>query len=150
MEWFGLFEKEEPAKGAATVQPAMVEGVLAGLSLQQALEAHQAWRARLQKVLDGDSEEKFDVEFVSSDNQCALGKWIYGEAKNLYSKLPEYEFVRKAHAEFHVCAGEVLTQHKAGNLQDADTLLKTKFRTATNKNQMLLTNFFRVVKSRSS
>ena len=77
-----------------------------------------------------------------------LGKWIYNEAKTLYSKLPEYEFVRKAHAEFHVCAGEVLSQHQAGNLEEADATLKTKFRTATNKNQMLLTNFFRVVKTR--
>jgi Chemoreceptor zinc-binding domain len=148
MEWFGLFEKEGSTKGPETIQPAMVEGELAGLSLQQALEAHQAWRAKLQKVLDGESNEKFDAEYVSADNQCTLGKWIYSEGKSLYSKLPEYEFVRKAHAEFHVCAGEVLTQHQAGNLAEAETLLKTKFRTASNKNQMLLTNLFRVVKTR--
>ena len=148
MEWFGLFEKEDVAKEATANQPVMVEGELAGLNLKQALEAHQAWRAKLQKVLDGESNEKFDVEYVSADNQCFLGKWIYNEAKTLYGKLPEYEFVRKAHAEFHVCAGEVLSQHQAGNLAEADTILKTKFRTATNKNQMLLTNFFRVVKTR--
>ena len=148
MEWFGLFEKEDSAKGAAIIQLASVEGELAGLNLQQALEAHQAWRAKLQKVLDGETNEKFDAEYVSADNQCALGKWIYNEAKTLYNKLPEYEFIRKAHAEFHVCAGEVLTQYQAGNLEEADAILKTKFRTATNKNQMLLTNFFRVVKTR--
>lgn len=148
MEWFGLFEKEGSAKGPATMQPITVEGELAGLNLKQALEAHQAWRAKLQKVLDGESNEKFDMEYVSADNQCFLGKWIYNEAKTLYSKLPEYEFVRKAHAEFHVCAGEVLSQHQAGNLEEADLILKTKFRTSTNKNQMLLINFFRVIKSR--
>lgn len=148
MDWFGFFDKDTSTLSKDTIQPEMVEGELSGLNLKLALETHQAWRARLQKVLDGESNEKLDADFVSADSYCVLGKWIYGEGKKHYSHMPQYEFVRKAHAEFHVCAGEVLTQQQAGNVQDAETLLKTKFRTATNKNQMLLTSLFTAVKGR--
>ena len=148
MEWFGFFDKDESAKGVQTIQPNFVEGELAGLNLKQALEAHQAWKGKLQKVLDGESSERLDITTVSQDAHCVLGKWIYSEGKKLYSHLPEYEFVRTAHADFHVCAGEVLSQHQAGHSLEAEVLLKTKFRTASNKNQMLLTNLFRVAKTR--
>lgn len=144
-DWFG-------SKGAgdnSTESKAVaVEESLSGLNLKQVLEAHQAWKGRLQKVLDNTSDERFDLTAVSQDNHCFLGKWIYSEGKNLYGHLPEYETVRKAHVEFHVCAGEVLTQHKIGNEEKAQELLKTKFRSASNLNQMELTKLFGAAKTR--
>lgn len=148
MEWFGFFDKDESAQNAPTVAPDKVDGELAGLNLKQALEAHQALKGRLQKVLDGESNEHLDIAIVSQDVHCELGKWLYGNGKKLYGQLPGYEFVRTVHEEFHVCAGEVLSQHQAGLVQDAEALFKTKFRTISNKNQMLLTDFFRVIKAR--
>ncbi len=146
MEWFGIFNKDKSEEDVPNKE--VVDGVLAGLNLKQALEAHQALKGQLQKVLDGESNETLDIAIVSQDVHCYLGKWIYGNGKKYYGHMPGFEDVRSAHEDFHVCAGEVLTSHQAGHLQEAEALFKTKFRSISNKNQMLLTDFFRVVKAR--
>lgn len=147
MGLFDAFRKAPSSESNQTELPASAEGELAGLSLKQALDAHSAWKERLIKIIEGTSDEKPDIAVVIQDNQCFLGKWLYSEGKSLYSHLPEYESLRAAHAEFHVCAGHVLEQHHLGNDVFADMILKTKFRTASNKNQMLLTRLFVVAKS---
>lgn len=146
MAWLNLFGKDVPEEKIVTPIE-VVDEDLHGLNLRQVLEAHQAWKGRLQKVLDGSSDEVFDVETVSQDCNCFLGKWIYSEGKKLYSHMPEYESVRHAHASFHECAGEVLTQHEMGNVVEAESLLKTKFRSASNKNQLELTRLFSAAKT---
>jgi Chemoreceptor zinc-binding domain len=147
MGLFDVFRKASSDENAQAALPAMVEGELAGLGLKQALNAHSAWKERLSKIIEGTSDEKPDMAVVIQDNQCFLGKWIYSEGKSLYGHLPEYESLRTAHAEFHVCAGQVLEQHQLGNETFAGVILKTKFRTASNKNQMFLTSLFVAAKA---
>jgi Chemoreceptor zinc-binding domain len=146
MEWFGLFKNEVPEE-KTTVQPEIANAELSGLNLAQVLKAHSDWKARLIKIIEGTSDERPDVAVVSQDNQCHLGKWLYSEGKALYGHLPEYESVRKVHAEFHVCAAAVLEQHNLGNDLEAELLLKTKFRSTSNNNQMQLTRLFIVAKA---
>lgn len=115
---------------------------LVGLNLKEALDVHGAWKDRLQVALNGQSNEELDVVVVAKDDQCALGKWLHGPGKQKYSKLPEYDQALKAHAEFHVCAAEVLIEHQSGNTQQANDLLKTRFRSASNNNQIELVRLF--------
>ena len=122
------------------------EQKLSGLKLQQVMDAHMAWKGKLQKVLDGTSAEKIDLQIASEDCHCFLGKWFYGEGEALYGRMPEYESARRAHAKFHVCAGEVLTQHMLGNDEEAERLLNTKYRSASNRNQLELVNLFTAAK----
>jgi Chemoreceptor zinc-binding domain len=122
--------------------PDTVPMELAGLNLQQVLEAHTAWKGRLVKIIDGTSLETPEIAVVSRDNACFLGKWIYSEGQALYGHLPEFEQVRKVHAEFHCCAGEVLHEHLNGSTKTATELLKTKFRKASSRNQLALTRLF--------
>jgi Chemoreceptor zinc-binding domain len=142
MGLFDVFRKAPGSEAEPAAQPAEVAGELSGLNLRQALDAHSAWKERLTKVIEGSSDEKPDIAIVVQDNQCFLGKWLYAEGKRLHGHLPEYESLREAHAEFHVCAGHVLEQHQLGNETFAKVILKSKFRTASNKNQMLLTSLF--------
>ncbi len=121
------------------------EGMLSGLSLRQVMDAHSAWKGKLQKVLEGVSDENFDIVEVSGDCHCFLGKWIYGAGK-AYSRMPEYESLRRAHANFHLCAGEVLTQHILGNREESERLLKIKFRSTSNRNQLELVRLFTAAK----
>ena len=148
MGLFDAFRKATGSENNLTELPVMAEGELPGLGLKQALDAHSAWKDRLSKIIEGTSDEQPDITVVVQDNQCFLGKWLHDEGKRLYSHLPEYDSLLAAHAEFHVCAGHVLEQHQLGNQVFAEVILKSKFRTASNKNQMLLTNLFRVVKTR--
>ncbi|MEQ1598573.1 MAG: CZB domain-containing protein [Methylotenera sp.] len=113
------------------------------LDLKHALEIHHVLNDKLQKVLEGNKDVNLDVALVSQDHLCTIGKWLYGEGKSLYAHLPEYESMRKVHAELHSCAGEVLAEHQIGNIDYAEVLFKTKFRTVSNKNKMEFTRLFR-------
>jgi Chemoreceptor zinc-binding domain len=113
------------------------------LNLKQALEIHHGLNEKLQKVIEGHDDMSLEVDVISQDHLCTIGKWLYGEGKNLYAHLPEYESMRKVHAELHACAGDVLFAHQNGSTDYADALFKTKFRTVSNKNRMEFTRLFR-------
>jgi Chemoreceptor zinc-binding domain len=120
---------------------------ISGINLKYVLDTHHALKKKLLNEMDGTSRENLDISELSQDNLCAIGKWLYDEGKNLYGHLPEYETARKVHAELHLCAGEVLTQHQIGNEEYAQELLKTKFRSTSSRNQMEFTRLFSAVKT---
>ncbi len=122
------------------------ENNLDGLNLSQALAAHTAWKTRLSDELAGANAEKLDIALLSQDNQCELGRWLYGEGSLKYSQIPEFNMVCRAHSEFHFCAAEVVIEHQSGAVEQAQSLLKGKFRQASNKNQLELVRFFAVAK----
>lgn len=121
------------------------EGKLQGLSLKNVLDAHSAWKGKLEKELSGQNRT-IDPSIVGNDEHCELGKWIYGTGKELYSNLPEYEMVQKAHAHFHITAAEVVIEHQSGNTDKAENLLKSTFRSASNSNQLQLVRLFTTAK----
>jgi hypothetical protein len=47
--------------------------------LDTAIMAHNQWKSRLHSAIDGG--EIPDVQKVDADNQCDLGKWIYGNGR---------------------------------------------------------------------
>ena len=115
---------------------------LSNITLKYILDTHHVLKRKLQDEMDGKSDEPLDITQLSQDNLCTIGKWLYGEGKLLYGHLPEYEVARKVHADLHVCACEVLTQHLIGDEVGAQTLLKTKFRTISSKNQIEFSRLF--------
>jgi Chemoreceptor zinc-binding domain len=120
---------------------------LSGIDLKYVLDTHHLLKKKLLDEMDGTSTEPLDVATLSQDDVCAIGKWLYGEGKTLYGHLPEYEIARQVHAELHLCAGEVLAQHQIGNQDQAFTLLKTKYRSTSSKNQMEFTRLFKAAKA---
>lgn len=124
------------------------EGTLSGLNLKEVLDAHEAWKDKLEKELSGVSDKPIDADIIASDCQCILGKWLYGKGKKDYSKLPEYKPALNAHADFHKAAAEVVIQHQANNTEQAKQLLRTSFRTASNDNQLELVRLFTAAKEK--
>ena len=131
---------------SAKLELSAEEEQLSGLNLQEVLGAHMAWKQKLSSTLNGTSTERYEVSTISQDTLCVLGKWLYGPGKKLYSQLPEYEALRKIHAEFHICAGEVLVEHEKGNQDAASKILNGKFRDASNNIQLDLVRLFSSVK----
>ncbi len=41
------------------------------------IQAHHAWKKRIQAVIEGTSDEVFDVELIAKDNLCVMGQWLY-------------------------------------------------------------------------
>ncbi len=92
----------------------------------KALEAHTHWKIRLRKHLDGTSEEKLDPDMVCKDDQCTLGKWIYGEGKN-YQNIASYDQLKHIHAEFHQCAADIIREADSGAIEKAEARFRTTY-----------------------
>lgn len=97
---------------------------MVGLNFKSAIEAHQNWKKRLTSVVDGSSTETLQIEAVSRDDQCLLGKWIHSVGTESFSSLEQFTQLKKNHAHFHICAGQVLHLAQSKNKEQAISELK--------------------------
>ncbi|HQN64513.1 MAG TPA: CZB domain-containing protein [Methylophilus sp.] len=113
-----------------------------GLDLRQELAEHHAWRHHLERMLKGETVSELRQEDILLHQHCSLGQWLDTEGKKHFGHLPEYAAARKAHKHFHACLEEILTLHEHGDDLQAEELLMSKFRSASNKNQLQLITLF--------
>ena len=92
----------------------------------EAIAAHIKWKIRLGQFIDGTSTEKLDSATVCLDNNCALGKWIYGDGTN-YKNTVNYSLLQTRHANFHRCAGEVVRKVEHNDRAGAKAMLAGEF-----------------------
>jgi Chemoreceptor zinc-binding domain len=118
------------------------EEELAGLNLKQVLDAHMAWRVRLEAVLNGTSKERLEVAQISPDNLCVLGKWLYGPGKVSLGTTPQYEVLRNTHLTFHQMAGKILADFNRGDKSGAERLLNRDFRRLSDRIQLELVRLY--------
>jgi methyl-accepting chemotaxis protein len=91
-----------------------------------AIAAHIKWKIRLGQFIDGTGTEKLDSNVVCQDNQCALGKWIYGDG-TAYKNAVHYGELQTEHANFHRCAGDVVRKVENKDLTGAKSILAGEF-----------------------
>ena len=94
-----------------------------------AIAAHIKWKTRLNQFIDGSSSEKLDSAIVCKDNQCVLGKWIYGEGEK-YNRMPHYGELLTKHANFHRYAGDVVKKVDSKDIAGAKSILAGEFSVA--------------------
>lgn len=112
------------------------------LDMRSAIDAHMAWKGRLQAFVAGTSGEKLDVATVSRDNECTLGLWIHGEAARKYRDLGEYATLRDVHAQFHACAGGIVRDARAGAAEVAARGIKQDLRKHSEAVQLALVRLY--------
>ena len=101
-----------------------------GLDFEAMIRGHRSWKQRLLNDLNGKGEP-VDPGTACVDDACPLGKWIHGEGRQRFAKLPELEALRVQHAAFHRCAGEVAGYIREGRATEAEDLLAGRFIEAT-------------------
>lgn len=89
--------------------------------LNSAILAHTAWKGKLRKAII--ERAKLDAVQISTDNNCDLGKWIYGEGQTLKSRK-EFEELRQLHKRFHTCAGGVAADINGGRVDAATSRIE--------------------------
>jgi hypothetical protein len=92
--------------------------------INKAITVHTAWKVRLRDAL---AAGKFDtpVDTVRRDDQCVLGKWLYGPMLTPQDKASEhYKEVVYLHTEFHECAARVLELAMLGKKAEAERMLE--------------------------
>jgi methyl-accepting chemotaxis protein len=76
-----------------------------GIDFRKAMRDH----VELKKLFGAAIEQQFrlDVETISQDTACALGKWLHDDAPAAWRQLDEYRVCLDAHRAFHLEAGRV-------------------------------------------
>ena len=93
------------------------------LNFMDAIEAHVRWKVRLEAYINGTSNEKLDPEQICRDDQCILGKWIYGPGGEKHGDHPKFPGLRETHRSFHLSAGDVVRLVDGGKKGEARDLL---------------------------
>ena len=93
------------------------------LDFKGAIDAHMKWKARLSRYVEGTSTESLDAGVVSQDDQCVLGKWIYGVGLASYGGEPLFKELKAVHARFHASAGQIVAEVHKGNAGRAQDML---------------------------
>ena len=115
-----LWKRGKNKDYSVTEPPELVDKELDFLA---AIEAHVRWKIRLESYIAGTSDEELDANEVCRDDQCLLGKWIYGAGGEKYSDLPKFQFIKETHANFHRCAGDVVRMVDDGDIEGAQKYL---------------------------
>jgi hypothetical protein len=143
LDWFKKAATGEAPTEVLSIPSGPDEGaIVEGLDFQAAVAAHQKWKTRLRACIDGTSQETLDPRVVCQDNQCVLGKWINGRGASRFATSPTFAKLKATHAEFHICAGEVLISAYAGKKATAEEKLSDEFSRLSLRVQRHLSELF--------
>jgi len=76
-------------------------------TLDDAYSSHSEYKRQLRKSIE--KFETLDVQSISRDDCCLLGKWLHGEGKSLFGHIFEFKYLKERHAVFHRQAGLIAT-----------------------------------------
>lgn len=91
--------------------------------INESVEAHVAWRIRLQEAIEKGTSE-FSVENLKVSNLCDFGKWLYLEVDPSLQKSEQYQKVRDLHQSFHLAAANVLSLALSGKKNEATNAME--------------------------
>lgn len=108
------------------------------INVPDAITAHVSWKVRLQKYIDGKSDENLDPMSVCRDDQCALGQWIHGPATQRFHTNKAFHTLRSHHAQFHYVAANIVRYMQEGDKAGAQALLKGEYSRVSHHVMMML------------
>jgi len=91
------------------------------MNFEKAVQIHANWRHKFCVAIE--SKEMLDIERISADDCCTLGKWLYGEAKAKYSQHDAYKVIVRKHASFHKEAGKIAQLVNSKEFSKAESML---------------------------
>ncbi|GEM81978.1 CZB domain-containing protein [Meiothermus hypogaeus] len=125
LDWLRSWGRKQPQEA-----PKLDEGEqhFLGLDVQAVINAHLAWRKRLEDCILGRSNEELDIGVIMQDNQCLLGQWLYGQAaRSTLALHPEFATLREAHRSFHLYAARVVQTLRMRGVEAAQAMLEADF-----------------------
>ena len=117
--------------------------MLGGLNFMTAIDYHMRWKSRLESYIHGNSNEDLRVDTICRDDQCQLGQWIYGAGSEQFASIDTFGEMKAQHAQFHVCAGKVLSVARLGRKEEALRMLQQgDYVRASERVKMLLAKLY--------
>lgn len=125
LDWLRSWGRKQPTEAPKLEE---AEQRFMGLDVQAVINAHLAWRKRLEDCILGRSNEELDISIVMQDNQCALGQWLYGKAaRSTLALHPEFAALRETHRSFHLYAARVVQTLRMRGVEAAQVMLESEF-----------------------
>jgi len=93
------------------------------MDFEQASKVHFEWKTKLRNYLKK-PDGSLMPGTVGRDNECALGKWLHGEAKK-FAGDHTYDELLTAHSGFHQEAASLIRRADSGEKVDAEAALGT-------------------------
>ena len=108
-------------------------GASLGVNLDNAIQSHANWRARLRTAVA--KRETLDADSLFRDDCCDLGEWLYGAGGSKYGGKPSFVNLLESHRQFHQEAGKVAHLINQRAYEEAEKQLKnnTDFSRASQK-----------------
>ena len=103
------------------------------MDLQEAVRAHSDWKTKLRAAISAKST--LDVDTISRDDCCLLGKWLHGESRPMFGPLTSHVACVKKHAVFHKEAAKIASNINAKRYAEAEKMLEAggAYSTASNE-----------------
>jgi methyl-accepting chemotaxis protein len=88
-------------------------------TLRAALEAHEAWNARLREAIET-GQSDMTVEVAGHDDRCTFGKWLHSSSSRFRTEQPaRWQALHDLHEEFHRQAASILELAVTGRAAEA-------------------------------
>lgn len=101
------------------------------------------WKLRLRTAITTGRAD-ISASDACRDDKCAFGNWLHGADIDAQTKAGvPYQVIKRLHAEFHTCAGSVLSNLERGNAAAAVALLDGEYLERTDKLVRALTKWKR-------
>ena len=123
LDWFTGSKRPGEVAASPTATAVEKSPEVGGLNFKSAVDAHMKWKMRLDAYISGTSTEQLDASVVCRDDQCPLGKWIYGHGGGQFGYSETFFDMKTHHAHFHRCAGDIVLAAQAGEAERARQLL---------------------------
>ncbi len=92
--------------------------------LEAALEAHEAWNARLREAIET-GKSSMNLDQASRDDCCTFGKWIHTPGRFCEEQPERCQRLHDLHEQFHTIAGGVLKLAISGHRTEAEQRLSS-------------------------
>ena len=107
------------------------KGICMKNQIEKAIAAHAAWKQRLEGAIETGKID-IPVATIKVDNECAFGKWLYGDGASAAAKYAaRYGKVKDLHAQFHATAGQVAELAIAGKKSEASQVMNAGYQVAS-------------------
>jgi hypothetical protein len=120
---FLLKKKENSAK----------DEIIKNIDIMAAINAHLKWKSRLDQYVSGTSTEQLNPQVICLDDQCVLGKWIHGPAREFFREDEKFIELREDHVRFHLIAAQVVKLVQGNDIAGAEELLRGSYMKASRK-----------------
>lgn len=96
-------------------------------SLHDAIGSHFGWQLHMKTSLKNGKSSTSAAEAGRCDC-CEFGKWLIDpQVQHDLADTVQYRVIDRLHREFHHCAGQIIAQIEAGDLEAAQQAVDTEF-----------------------